>query len=66
MQVTANFKMNSRPQGLTELMRMKKLLVLIGICCLQGAMCWSQVAEVKVDLSQAGKKVNPSQFGIFF
>lgn len=45
---------------------MKRLLVLVGICCLQGAMCRAQSAEVRVDLTQAGKKVNPNQFGIFF
>ena len=45
---------------------MKKLLVLIGICCLQGAMGWAQGADVHIDLNQAGKKVNPRQFGIFF
>ena len=45
---------------------MKKLLVLIGACCLQSAMCLAQTAEVKVDLTQTGKKVNPRQFGIFF
>lgn len=45
---------------------MKKFLVFIGICCLQSAMCLSQGAEVKVDLTQPGKKVNPRQFGIFF
>ena len=45
---------------------MKKLIVLIGICCLQAAMCLAQGAEVRVDLTQAGKKVNPNQFGIFF
>lgn len=45
---------------------MKTLPVLIGLCCLQGAMCCAQTAEVRVDLSQAGKKVSPDQFGIFF
>jgi alpha-L-arabinofuranosidase len=45
---------------------MKKLLVLVGVCFLQGAMCLAQSAEVRVDLTQAGKKVNPNQFGIFF
>jgi alpha-L-arabinofuranosidase len=45
---------------------MKKLLVLIGICFLQGAMCWAQEADVHIDLANAGKKVNPRQFGIFF
>jgi alpha-L-arabinofuranosidase len=45
---------------------MKKLLVPIGICCLHGAMCWAQSADVRVDLSDAGKKVSPNQFGIFF
>lgn len=45
---------------------MKNLLVLIGICCMQGPVCWAQWAEVRVDLSQGGKKVNPNQFGIFF
>jgi alpha-L-arabinofuranosidase len=39
---------------------MKKLIALslLSICCLQGA-------EVRVDLSQAGKKVSPNLFGIF-
>ncbi len=45
---------------------MKKLFVLIGVCCLQASMCWAQGAEVRVDLTQSGKKVNPHQFGIFF
>lgn len=48
---------------------MKTLLVLIGLCCLQGAMCCAQTAEVSVDLSvdfsQAGKKISPHQFGVF-
>jgi alpha-L-arabinofuranosidase len=46
--------------------RMKKLAVLFAVCSLQAAMCYSQVAEMQVDLSQAGKKVIPNQFGIFF
>ena len=45
---------------------MKKLVVLVGICWLHSALCWSQAAEVRVDLTNAGKKVNPRQFGIFF
>ena len=44
---------------------MKKLLVLLGFCCLSVAICYSQAAEVRVDLSHAGKKVIPNQFGIF-
>ena len=46
--------------------KMKRFLIAIGICCLQGALCLAQGAEVKVDLTQPGKKVNPRQFGIFF
>ena len=45
---------------------MKRLLVLLSIFCLQGAICRPQQAQVQVDLSQAGKKVSPNQFGIFF
>jgi len=29
------------------------------------AICYSQAAEVRIDLSHAGKKVIPNQFGIF-
>jgi alpha-L-arabinofuranosidase len=47
-------------------MRMKRLLVLLCVCCLQGAIGSSQSADVRVDLGQAGKKVSPNQFGIFF
>jgi alpha-N-arabinofuranosidase len=45
---------------------MKRLFALIGICCLQGAIGWAQGADIRIDLNQAGKKVNPRQFGIFF
>ena len=37
---------------------MNKLIALLSICCLQGA-------DLRVDLSQTGKKVAPNQFGIF-
>jgi len=39
---------------------MKNLLVSLCICCLQGALCYPQGAEMRVDLSQPGKKVVPS------
>ena len=45
---------------------MKKLLVVLFICCLQRAPSYPQDAELRVDLSQPGKKVTPNQFGIFF
>ena len=45
---------------------MKKLLLLLTISCVQGVICWPQTADVRVDLSQAGKTVSPRQFGIFF
>ena len=45
---------------------MKNLLLVLFICCVQGALCYSQDAELRVDLSQPGKKVAPNQFGIFF
>jgi Alpha-L-arabinofuranosidase len=45
---------------------MKKLFALIGICCLNLTICLAQPADVRVDLTQSGKKVNPRQFGIFF
>ena len=44
---------------------MKNLLVSLCICCLQGALCYPQGAEMRVDLSQPGKKVAQNQFGIF-
>jgi len=44
---------------------MKKLLALLGFCCLPVTICSSQSAEMRVDLSQSGKKVTPNQFGIF-
>jgi len=45
---------------------MKKLLVVLCICFLQGSFCHPQSAKLRVDLSLAGKKVAPNQFGIFF
>jgi alpha-L-arabinofuranosidase len=45
---------------------MKNLFLLLSICCLQGSICYAQTAEMHVDLSQSGKKVEPNQFGIFF
>ncbi|MFP5204262.1 MAG: alpha-L-arabinofuranosidase C-terminal domain-containing protein [Acidobacteriota bacterium] len=45
---------------------MKRLHLLLIVCCLQAAICHSQTPRVRVDLSQAGKKVTPRQFGIFF
>jgi len=47
-------------------MRMKRLLILLCVCCLQAAACHAQAPVVRVDLSQPGKKVAPRQFGIFF
>ena len=44
---------------------MKKLLFVLCICFLQGASCYPQGAQLRVDLSQPGKKVAPNQFGIF-
>jgi hypothetical protein len=37
---------------------MRKLILLFGICCLNAA-------EIRIDLSQAGKKVSPHLFGLF-
>ena len=37
---------------------MRKLILLFGICCLNAA-------EIRVDLTQAGKKVSPNLFGLF-
>jgi alpha-L-arabinofuranosidase len=37
---------------------MNRLIAFLSICCLQGA-------ELRVDLTQAGKKVSPNLFGIF-
>ena len=45
---------------------MTKLAALFSLLCLQASICFSQVASVRVDLSQPGKKVSPGQFGIFF
>jgi hypothetical protein len=50
---------------------MRKLITLFAVFCLQAVLCVqgvcaSQEAEVRVDLSQPGKKVSPNQFGIFF
>src|ERR1035437_792651 len=36
----------------------RRLLLLIGICCLNAA-------EIRVDLTQSGKKVSPHLFGLF-
>ena len=44
---------------------MKRLLILVSVCCLQGILCYPQGAELRVDLSRTGKKVSPNQFGIF-
>ena len=44
---------------------MKKLFFVLCICLLQGTSSYSQDAQVRVDLSQPGKKVAPNQFGIF-
>ena len=45
---------------------MKKLLVVLCFCVLQGTLCYPQDTELRVDLSRPGKKVTPNQFGIFF
>jgi alpha-L-arabinofuranosidase len=45
---------------------MKQLLVLLStFLLLPGAVCHAREAHVRVDLSAAGKKVSPNQFGIF-
>jgi alpha-N-arabinofuranosidase len=44
---------------------MKKIIALLCICFLQGVFCYAQETELRVDLSQQGKKVTPNQFGIF-
>jgi hypothetical protein len=43
---------------------MKKLIALLLICLLQG-FCCLEAAELRVDVSQAGKKVSPHLFGVF-
>lgn len=43
---------------------MKRWMAFAGICFL--SIGWLHAAELKVDLSQAGRKVSPNQFGIFF
>jgi hypothetical protein len=45
---------------------MKNLFLLLAICCVQGSVCYAQTAEMHVDISPSGKKVEPNQFGIFF
>ena len=44
---------------------MKRILVLLSVCCVIGVICHAQTADVRVDLSQPGKNVAPGQFGIF-
>ena len=46
------------------MMKMTMALAIAAGLSLSGS--WAQSAEVRVDLSQPGKKVNPRQFGIFF
>lgn len=52
-------------QSVRKLITLFAVFCLPAVLCVQGV-CASQEAEVRVDLSQPGKKVSPNQFGIFF